>query len=223
MKEEQEAMPTEHFLKLPEEKRNRILKAAFDEYCRNPLSKVSINNIIRDAGISRGSFYTYFRDKTDLMMFLLEKLANDYMETMAALMDETGGDPFESARRIYETMRDRMQFEKRLSFLKNIFVEPGGGILKAAFESESEEVNRVMSSFAESMGRHLDLKRYPLDKEQQKHLLPMITMLAIHWAAVSVSDPSRERWAKECLEVDLNLLKYGALRRDKKDEAPEKA
>ena len=51
-----EAMPTERFLKLPEEKRRRILEAAFDNFCRCPASKVSINSIIREAGISRGSF-----------------------------------------------------------------------------------------------------------------------------------------------------------------------
>ena len=48
-------MPTERFLKLPEEKKEKILEALIREFCDEPLESVSINRIIRDAGISRGS------------------------------------------------------------------------------------------------------------------------------------------------------------------------
>ena len=60
-------MPTQRFFKLKEEKRRLILEAAAHEFSRVPYSAASINQIIKEADISRGSFYTYFEDKQDLV------------------------------------------------------------------------------------------------------------------------------------------------------------
>ena len=66
-------MATERFFKLPAEKQKRILDAAREEFARVPFEEVSINQIIKNADISRGSFYTYFVDKADLIDFLFEE------------------------------------------------------------------------------------------------------------------------------------------------------
>lgn len=63
-------MATERFLKLSQEKKDRILQAARHEFARVPFEDASINQIIREAGISRGSFYTYFEDKLDLLHYV---------------------------------------------------------------------------------------------------------------------------------------------------------
>ncbi|MBR3569954.1 MAG: helix-turn-helix transcriptional regulator, partial [Oscillibacter sp.] len=59
-------MCKETFLRLPEEKRARIVNAAWDEFAAVPFADASINRVIRAAGIPRGSFYQYFEDKNDL-------------------------------------------------------------------------------------------------------------------------------------------------------------
>lgn len=56
-------MSTERFEKLSKDKRQRILDAAREEFSRVSYEEASINQIIKNAGISRGSFYTYFEDK----------------------------------------------------------------------------------------------------------------------------------------------------------------
>ena len=58
-------MPTERFLRLPKEKIEAIRIAAVKEFMRVPLEEASINRIVHDADISRGSFYTYFEDKDE--------------------------------------------------------------------------------------------------------------------------------------------------------------
>lgn len=60
-------MPKETFLKLPEEKKDKIIKAAKKEFERVPLEQASIKNIVKDAEIARGSFYQYFESKEDLL------------------------------------------------------------------------------------------------------------------------------------------------------------
>lgn len=67
-------MPTERFARLPAEKQESIRIAAISEFTRVPFEKVSINKIIQNADISRGSFYTYFEDKRDLLQYVFSDI-----------------------------------------------------------------------------------------------------------------------------------------------------
>ena len=66
-------MATERFLKLSQDKKDRILQAARHEFARVPFEDASINQIIKEAEISRGSFYTYFEDKMDLLHYVFRE------------------------------------------------------------------------------------------------------------------------------------------------------
>ncbi|MCD8371256.1 MAG: TetR/AcrR family transcriptional regulator [Clostridiales bacterium] len=87
-------MPTERFRRLSAEKRMIIRKAAMKEFARVPFEKASINQIIQNAGISRGSFYTYFEDKQDLVSFLMEEINDELSEHCVRTLEENGGDYF---------------------------------------------------------------------------------------------------------------------------------
>ena len=58
-------MPTEHFLRLKNDRKNAIIKAATREFATKDYADVSVRDIADQAGISRGSFYLYFNDKED--------------------------------------------------------------------------------------------------------------------------------------------------------------
>ena len=62
-----ENMPKETFVKLPEEKKDKIIKAAKKEFARVPFEQTSIKNIVEDADIARGSFHQYLESKEDLL------------------------------------------------------------------------------------------------------------------------------------------------------------
>ena len=79
-------MPTSTFMNLSSEKKEKILSASIVEFADKPFSEVSINKIIKNAKISRGSFYTYFADKYDLLMYLLERF-KDIMEKYVINLD----------------------------------------------------------------------------------------------------------------------------------------
>ncbi len=65
-------MPTETFNSLPEEKRARILDLAIEEFAAYSYKAASISNIVRRAGIAKGSFYQYFGDKKGLYRYMVE-------------------------------------------------------------------------------------------------------------------------------------------------------
>ena len=66
-------MPTETFLKLPQEKKNKIIKSAKLEFTRANLQEASIKNIAQGAEMARASFYQYFESKEDLLNYILTK------------------------------------------------------------------------------------------------------------------------------------------------------
>ncbi len=78
-------MPKETFFNLPDPKRNRILTIAIDEFARNPYDVASISNIVREAGIAKGSFYQYFEDKQDLYRYLIELSSERRLELLKTL------------------------------------------------------------------------------------------------------------------------------------------
>lgn len=76
-------MPKQTFLNLPEEKRNKIINVAVDEFVEHGLENASTNRIVAKSGISKGSFYQYFEDKQDVFMHLvtiLEREKVKYLE-----------------------------------------------------------------------------------------------------------------------------------------------
>ena len=89
-------MPKPTFHNLSEEKRQRIVDAAVDEFCVVAFEAASVNRIVKAAGIAKGSFYQYFDDLFDLFRWLLlEHLSANKMRFLAQQGPGPGGDLFD--------------------------------------------------------------------------------------------------------------------------------
>lgn len=73
-------MPKQTFLNLPEEKRETIINAAVEEFAGYGFEAASINRIVANSGISKGSFYQYFEDKMDVFKHLMDVIAKEKTE-----------------------------------------------------------------------------------------------------------------------------------------------
>lgn len=60
------------FLNLQKEKQERILDAAIKEFAQKGFEKASTNEIIKEAGISKGLLFHYFNNKKNLYLFLYD-------------------------------------------------------------------------------------------------------------------------------------------------------
>jgi len=58
------------------ERKTELLDAALQEFTSKSYEDASLNAIIKNAGISKGTFYYHFADKQALYLFLLESSAN---------------------------------------------------------------------------------------------------------------------------------------------------
>ncbi len=95
-------MPTERFYRLPREKADIIRKAAIEEFKRVPPEEASINKIIQSADISRGSFYTYFEDKYDLLKWLMGDFIDSYKQFYVITLEENHGDIWDVFDRVFD-------------------------------------------------------------------------------------------------------------------------
>jgi AcrR family transcriptional regulator len=112
-------MPTERFMRLPEAKKRAIWKAAFDEFSRTKMDKVSINRIIQEAEISRGSFYTYFEDKWDLLDYLLGTMQMSIQNSAAVKRVIKHADIWEWLDGLFEGILEFFRVPENLEFIRN--------------------------------------------------------------------------------------------------------
>ncbi len=111
-------MPTKTYHHLPEEKRLQIEKAAIAEFAANPLQSASINAIVREAGIAKGSFYQYFENIDDLHAHILSIIYKKKLEVINSLpLDTSNLDTFRYLRRVLQAA---VEFQIRYPDLASI-------------------------------------------------------------------------------------------------------
>ena len=118
-------MPSDTFLRLNDEKKKKLINASFKEFSLNNFNDASINRIIKEAGISRGSFYMYFEDKKDLYFYLLEQYGEILSNNMKKDLIKNKGDLFkmfqDNIKESYNSFRnDNINFFKKS--LENITI-----------------------------------------------------------------------------------------------------
>lgn len=81
-------MPKPTFFNLDDDKRGRVFDAAVREFSAVSFTEASVNRIVKDAGISKGSFYQYFEDKTDLYLHMAEIISEQKAAVFTRVREE---------------------------------------------------------------------------------------------------------------------------------------
>ena len=72
---------------MDQEKKERIINAAIEEFAANGFKKASTNNIVRKAGISKGLLFHYFENKEILHNYLENYVVNTVIQTIQDEID----------------------------------------------------------------------------------------------------------------------------------------
>ena len=153
-------MPSNTFLNLPEDKQTRLMDAASREFSAKPYNEVSINKIIQDAGIPRGSFYMYFQDKEELFHYLV----HGYVEQLLMVLEEAllreSGDVFVALRTLFDYVWENRQ-EQSLGGMgaMSAIISRNGGMQRGALLDlldSGEALERLRQSVNPEL---LDLRR----------------------------------------------------------------
>ena len=114
-------MPSSTFNNLEKSKKLRIVRAATKEFSNYTLREASINRIIKDADISRGSFYLYFKNIDDIYNYVV----NVYIEKMESVfityLKNNNGDLYESFINLYDYIINTANTKANKDFCEKIF------------------------------------------------------------------------------------------------------
>ena len=115
-------MPSKTFINLPEEKKKKLIISAMNEFSNNTFIDASINKIIINAGIPRGSFYMYFEDKVNLFEYIIDSYTIRLKEIVNNSLKSTKGDLRETFSILYDETFIRIKKIKYNIFFKNVFI-----------------------------------------------------------------------------------------------------
>lgn len=73
----------------PEETRQRLLEAAVGVFARNGYERATVDEIVREAGFSKGAFYVHFESKDDLFWAMLEERITRQQEAFRQTLDSS--------------------------------------------------------------------------------------------------------------------------------------
>lgn len=137
-------MPKDLFFEINEQKKERILKAAVREFSNRKYAEASINQIIKESDISRGSFYQYFEDKDDLYFYIINTVVN---ETAYSFLKKFVASQPENIFSVYEALfhynLQLLSDQKYQAFFKNMYLSLDYRLqqkLKEIFSSIREEL-----------------------------------------------------------------------------------
>ncbi|MCY6355120.1 TetR/AcrR family transcriptional regulator [Clostridium sp. ZS2-4] len=113
-------MPEQTFLNLSEERQKEIIDISLKEFSFHNFETASINKIINEIGVAKGSFYRYFKTKKDLYLFLLDYAMNKKIDYLEKNIDTTTtSDFFEIYRStVFNYMKFDLTFPTISKFLR---------------------------------------------------------------------------------------------------------
>lgn len=72
-----------------EETRQKLLESAYSVFATHGYERATVDEIVRDAGFSKGAFYVHFESKEDLFWAMLEARMDYMQDTMRQALDTT--------------------------------------------------------------------------------------------------------------------------------------
>ena len=135
-------MPTENFYKLDSGKRQKIVDAMKKEFSRVPFHEASVNRIVENAGISKGSFWVYFKSKEEAIEYLIESHLEKERKKSKEIFLKNKGDLFQSYLQIFDYLAkckvNRVEKDLMANVFKNLIAndekclqkEPGEYLIK---------------------------------------------------------------------------------------------
>jgi len=165
-------MPRQTFYNLPTEKQEVLIEAGEKEFSRVPLFEASIANIVKEAGIPRGSFYQYFHDKEDFYFYILNQYADEKRKRFIRLLEKHDGNIFYAVSDLCEDLLIRIDMTNDKQFFKNMF-------LHLDFETERAFLSDMNYSLLSEQYKEVrDLvDTTMLNAENDEELFHMIQML----------------------------------------------
>ena len=157
----------ERFHNLPEEKKERILTVASEEFSQKGYAGASINSIVGRLGIAKGSLFQYFGTKDGLFRFVFSRALERVKDNLRDVRDDARRKDLSS--RLNDTLLAGAWFIRRHPLLYRLYLQlltddtiPFRNDMLLALRQYSLEYIRSLLEEARDRGEladHVDLNR----------------------------------------------------------------
>lgn len=155
---------------IKKQKKRKILEKAFELFRKNGYTDTKVEDITRKLGISKGSFYTYFKTKEELLCEVLENVKKSEMKKYSKVEID------ENPRKTLENFI-KERFKSFLELLNNVDI----GIVRSfAQNTIAGKFHEEMTKFFKSFIKENILLRYESNREYDMEIISDFIILAIN-------------------------------------------
>ncbi|WP_066175789.1 TetR/AcrR family transcriptional regulator [Bacillus marinisedimentorum] len=198
-------MPKPTFYNLKEEKKKTLIEAARKEFARVSLYEASISNILKTAGIPRGSFYQYFEDKEDAFFYLLNEHARERQEKFISKLKKWDGDLFEATIDLFQSSLEDAKHQNQ--FIKHVLLNMNYKIEHALTRFFGREPSG--GGYSELLPL-LDTEIIAVSTEEELfHAMQLIMAVTFHNLVYSIANELTTEDAMQKHRLEIKMLKAG--------------
>lgn len=180
-----------------QQKLDALFKSAYDLFLNQGLAKTSIHDIVQKAGVAKGTFYLYFKDKYEIRDLLIAKTASKLFLDAQKQLDQTALDNLEDEIIfIVDYILDQMQKNKPV--LRFISKNLSWGVFRQAITKNETASDLNCLEFFEGIA-----KRHPSVRLRAPEIMLFLIIELASSASYSTileNDPV----SYEALKPDLN-------------------
>ena len=170
-------MALEAFNNLKEKKKANIFSAISRCLRNTSYDELSVNEIVREADISRGSFYNYFLDKNDAVKSMVNNDLRKYFDMYMDAIREANNMLFEGTKNVYKSISDSLRDKINLTIMRNLkfFSELVFESIKSKkYEERLDEIVQWL------IDNTLEGQKYLTTKKKMSNVLDMIIILIMN-------------------------------------------
>jgi TetR/AcrR family transcriptional regulator len=153
------------FLNLEKEKQDRIINAALKEFAQKGYDNASTNEIVKDAEISKGLLFHYFKNKKQLFLFLYDYCVELTFEELFSKIDLTEKDFFNRMRQgIIVKMELLRKYPEIIKFIGAVFIEDSSEVKNDVINKNKE----LMANSYSRMFENIDMSKFKENMDIKK-------------------------------------------------------
>jgi len=149
-------MPKDTFYNLNPYKKDRIMRAAIDEFASCNYEEAKLSRIIKAADIPRGSFYQYFEDKEDLYQYLFQVISEEKIKYLGPEINNP--DEISFIELFRKLMMSGLQFASEhpeyIQITRNLLYHRGHPIFNKVMGDGFELAKQYYRSYIETDKKH---------------------------------------------------------------------
>lgn len=198
-------MPRQTFFNISLTKQKLILDIAKEEFTSKSFEEVSIKTIARKAGISRGSFYTYFDDLDELFNYIIKQTKEDRLAYAKDLIQEANGDYFVFIKKLFAHDFDAFKDSNKYSLFRNYihhtqFSSKGSlkSILHLPFEKNDYSIDTLFN-----------IDSYNVTKEELIDLFEIVFLIMTNTFFKSETDNLSKKEVISLFDKRISIIEQG--------------